>query len=95
MAAGAGYGALKLRQDVYLVNAYCPHHEAGAALLVEPGRPLRWQIISPIDAIEWPAFVATKAQATKGALDGFRGPEKVEGDSAADDLSPPPPPEVH
>jgi hypothetical protein len=36
-----------------------------------------------------------KAQSTKGALDGFRGPEKVEGDSAADDLSPPPPPEVH
>lgn len=73
MASGAGlYEALELRAGLRLLHAYCSHREAGATLLIETGRPQRWQILSPIDAVEWRDYVALKAQRTRGVLEVLR-----------------------
>lgn len=38
-----------------LIGVYCPHHQAGAAMLIHPGHPEWWQILVPISGEEFAA----------------------------------------
>ena len=73
MAGGAPYEATKIGHEAHLVHAYCSHQEAGATIMLRPGRPRRWHIISSIDAIDWQRHVVlqtvmlTKAQRESAA----------------------------
>jgi hypothetical protein len=68
MATGAAYDAVRLPGGQYLVHAYCQHREAGATLLIRPGRPKRWRILVPIDAIEWAKYLEIQAPMFAGAF---------------------------
>jgi hypothetical protein len=68
MAGGALYQALKVSERRTIMHAYCEHREAGATVLLSPGRPLVWNIVSPIDAIEWEKHVALKVVMLRGML---------------------------
>lgn len=47
------YPCLIGNDGTILMDAYCPHREAGAMGTMQPGKPLVWKIIIPIDAIAW------------------------------------------
>lgn len=68
MAAGAQYEAVELPGGAKVIHAYCAHREVGATLLVRADRPLRWRIMTPIDAIEWKQYLALQARHYAGAL---------------------------
>jgi len=36
-----------------LLELYCVHREVGATMYVKEGRPQRWLLVTPIDAIDW------------------------------------------
>jgi hypothetical protein len=68
MTNGASYGALSVGATK-LVHAYCEHNQAAATLLVRPGMPLRWEILQPIDVLDWPRLLKLRASALE-ALEG-------------------------
>lgn len=46
----------------HLIGVYCPHHLAGAAMLLHPGQPEWWQILVPIAGDEFVAQMELLAQ---------------------------------
>lgn len=76
MASGGLYESVKCKTGETLTFAYCEHREVGATLLTRPGRPLRWQIQTPIDIIEWEAYRRARTvnlSALFSALAGTKG----------------------
>lgn len=42
-----------------LLSGFCSERSVGALIHLAPGKPQRWRLITPIDALEWPQFVTT------------------------------------
>jgi hypothetical protein len=62
MAKGAPYGRIKLPQGPSIVHAFCEHRQVGASLTLREGLPLRWNMLSPIDVLEWRELLKTKTE---------------------------------
>lgn len=77
---GREYEAIPLVGGARLAHAYCSHREVGGALILRSGKPQRWALTVPIDAIEWRKMVLLRAAAYAGVQQGFR--DRV--DAAAD-----------
>ena len=72
----AFYDGYKFPDGTQLVKAYCDHRKAGALGIIRPGKPVRWKIEIPIDAIAWEKSISVRADALAqlfGALDGLQG----------------------
>lgn len=51
-----------------MVHAYCAHREVGASMLIRPDRPKRWKILTPIDVVEWEAYLKLRSPIVAEAL---------------------------
>ena len=71
MRDGASYDSVTLPTGQTLVHAYCAHREVGASMLMRPGKPTRWRLITPIEQLEWREYLAIQMPMLAGALQGL------------------------
>ena len=71
--SGQHYDGLQLPDGQVLLQVYCEHRQVGATLRFGPDLQQRWNIVSPIDVLDWPAFVAARARGYAGLMDGLSG----------------------
>lgn len=72
-AGGNAYEGYPIGDDgTQLWHAYCAHREVGASLLIRPGRPRRWRLVTPIDALEWQRYIEIQLQSHGGVLQAIK-----------------------
>jgi hypothetical protein len=49
-------------------TAYCAHREVGASLWRRPDRPEQWKLVSPIDAVDWEAYIDKQVAIRRGLV---------------------------
>jgi hypothetical protein len=72
MRRGRLYETVELESGAKIISAYCFHREVGGTLIVQDGRPQRWSMSVPIDAVAWRAIVSARVVAY-GALGAETG----------------------
>jgi len=50
----------RLSDASVVIAAFCAERSIGASLHLRDGKPQRWHIVSPIDALEWRGYLAAQ-----------------------------------
>jgi len=77
MVDGRKYQAYVAPGGVRVLMAYCWHRQVGLLGIVQPGKPVRWKMDAPIDALNWDKSSKVRAAAIVGAIQELSEPGPV------------------
>lgn len=69
MVDGRKFSAWVAPGGVRVLTMYCWHRQVGVLGIVQPGKPVRWKMETPTDALSWEKSSKLRAAAITGAIE--------------------------